>query len=333
MKLKIGVYNVEWMRDLFDTDGNPKTSGKELTRSQQLADVIKAMDPDFLGIVEGPNTLVNGSKTASKQLEIWTQTFIHSSNYIGIHGFPSAGQQELCAIYNPDKVNVLFTPETKSGKRFDEPFLQDTTNRLIKEQYKHYRPPLELSILDLDDTLITRVIIAHTKSKGIFDMVDYARFEQISARDRLKLFAECMSIRERCDEYLEKNQQVMVMGDINDGFELDFYENKFAKSAVEILLGDVWKPELVLKPVLPKPKLNSYGYTPNSSKYKDRITGDQINVLIDHILASQGLNVLSGTVWNPYLEKSNVTIQAISDSLKKASDHFPVLCEIETSNP
>lgn len=144
-----------------------------------------------------------------------------------------------------------------------------------------------MSILDLDDSLITRVIIAHTKSKGIFDMVDYARFEQISARDRLKLFAECMSIRERCDEYLEKNQQVMVMGDINDGFELDFYENKFSKSAVEILLGDLWKPGYVLKSVLPKPRLNSYGFTPNSSRYKDRITGDQINVLIDHILASQ----------------------------------------------
>lgn len=333
MKLRIGVYNVEWMRDLFDTEGNPKTSGKELTRSQQLAEVIKEMNPDFLGIVEGPNTLVDGSKTASNQMEIWTHTFIPGSNYKGVHGFPSSGQQELCAIYNPDKINVLFTPETKAGKRFDEPFLQDTTNRLIKEQYRHYRPPLELSILGLDDSFITRVIIAHTKSKGIFDMVDYARFEQISARDRLKLFAECMSIRERCDEYLEKGQQVMVMGDINDGFELDFYENKFSKSAVEILLGDLWKPEFVLKSVLPKPKLNSYGYTPNSSKYKDRITGDQINVLIDHILASQGVNVVQGAVWNPYLEKDNTKIQAVADSLKKGSDHFPILCEIAITNP
>src|SRR5690606_14802147 len=211
MKLKIGVYNVEWMRDLFDTEGNPKMTGKELTRSQQLAEVISAMDADFLGIVEGPNTLVDGSKKASAQMEIWTQTFIPGSNYKGIHGFPSAGQQELCAIYKPDKINVLFTPETKAGKRFDEPFLQDTTNRLIKEQYVHYRPPLELSILGLDDSFITRVIIAHTKSKGIFDMVDYARFEQISARDRLKLFAECMSIRERCDEYVEKNERLEVM--------------------------------------------------------------------------------------------------------------------------
>jgi hypothetical protein len=329
MKLKIAVYNVEWMRNLFDADGQPVTTGKDGARSQQLAEIVDAMDPDFMGIVEGPNTLVSGARTASAQLEAWTQLFIPSKVYKGIHGFPSAGQQELCAIYKPDKLKVLFTPVTELGKRFDEPFLVDTTNRLIKEQYEHYRPPLELSLLTADGQFISRVIIAHTKSKGIFDMVDYARFEQISARDRLKLFAECMSIRERCDTYLQKGQQVMVMGDINDGFDLDFYENKFSKSAVEILLGDTWYPELILKSVLPKPKLGSYGYTPNSSRYKDRITGDRINVLIDHILASQGLNFSNGKVWNPYSEKDNPVIQGLRSQLLNGSDHFPVMVELE----
>lgn len=329
MKLKIAVYNVEWMRNLFDTDGQPVTTGKDGERSRQLAAIIDAMDPDFLGVVEGPNTLVSGAKTATAQLEAWSQLFLPSKVYKGIHGFPSAGQQELCAIYKPDKLKVLFTPVVDQSKRFDEPFLVDTTNRLIKEQYEHYRPPLELSLLTPDGQFISRVIIAHTKSKGIFDMVDYARFEQISARDRLKLYAECMSIRERCDSYLQKGQQVMVMGDINDGFDLDFYENKFSKSAVEILLGDTWYPELILKSTLPKPKLNSYGYVPNSSRYKDRITGDKINVLIDHILVSQGLNCSNGKVWNPYLEKDNLTIQGLRAQLLNASDHFPVMVEIE----
>lgn len=329
MKLKIGVYNIQWMRDLFNTDGTPNTSGRDHERSQFLASIIENMNPDFLGIVEGPNTLVDQSKTASLQLESWLSEYLPSSNLKGIHGFPSPGQQELCALYNPDKIKVLFTAETKASKRFDEPFLMDTTNRLIKEQYVHYRPPLELSILNLEDIFLTRVIIAHTKSKGIFDMVDYARFEQISERDRLKLFAECMSIRERCDEYLEKNQEVIVMGDINDGFELDFYENRFSKSAVELLLGDIWKPEFVLKSVLPKPKLNAYGWTPNSSRFRDRITGDVVNVLIDHILASQGLKILSGQVWNPYLEKDDPIISGLKSALLKGSDHFPILSEIE----
>lgn len=329
MNLKLGVYNIAWMRDLFEKDGQPKTTGKEETRSRQIADIIKAIDPDFLGIVEGPDTLVSGTKTSTSQLEAWSAHFLPELTFKGIHGFPSPGQQELCALYKPEKLQVLFTPETKAGDRFDEPFLVDTTNRMIKEQYKHYRPPLELSLLTLDGKFLTRVIIAHTKSKGIFDKVDYARFEQISQRDRLRQFGECMHIRQRCDDYLAKGQNVVVMGDINDGFELDFYENRFAKSAVEILLGDLWKPEWILKPALPKPKLNSGGYVPYSGKFKDRITRDEFTILIDHILLSQGIRLIKGEIWNPQTEKANPKIQSLKHALNAVSDHFPVSAEVE----
>ncbi|PZV87516.1 endonuclease/exonuclease/phosphatase family metal-dependent hydrolase [Algoriphagus aquaeductus] len=329
MQLKIGVYNIAWMRDLFESNGTPKTSGKEETRSKQLADIIRAMNPDFLGIAEGPDTLVSGAKTSTQQLEDWSAHYLPDFTFKGIHGFPSAGQQELCALYKPDKIKVLFTPETRDGERFNQPFLMDTTNRMIKEQYQHYRPPLELSLLGPDDRMLTRVIIAHTKSKGIFDKVDYARFEQLSQRDRLRLFGECMHIRERCDSYLSKGQEVIVMGDINDGFELDFYENRFSKSAVEILLGDLWKPEWVLRSVLPKPKLTAHGWTPYSGRYKDRITGDLFNVLIDHIMVSRGIKVLKGQVWNPYLEKNDPLIQSLKNQLILVSDHYPIYTEIE----
>ncbi len=329
MKLRVGVYNVEWMRDLFEPVGTPKTTGKEGIRSRQLATIIQAMDLDFLGIVEGPDTLVNGSKTTSVQLSAWANEFLPGHTFSAIHGFPSSGQQELGALFDSTKIKVLFTPEIKDGERFNQPFLMDTTNRMIKEQYQHFRPPLELSILGLDNTLLTRVIIAHTKSKGIFDKVDYARFEQISQRDRLRQFGECMHIRERCDQYLYKGQQVMVMGDINDGFELDFYENRFSKSALEILLGELWKPEWILKSVLPKPKLNAHGWTPYSGRYKDRITGDQFTVLIDHILVSQGIRVIKGQVWNPFLEKADPLVQSVKDLLIQASDHFPIFTEVE----
>lgn len=330
MNLRIAVYNMEWMRDLFEPDGTPKMTGKDGKRSKKLADIVKALQVDFLGVVEGPDTLVNGSKTTSGQLIAWADEFMPGHTFSAVHGFPSSGQQELGAMFDSTKLKVLFTPETRDGERFNEPFLMDTTNRMIKEQYRHYRPPLELSILGLDDQLISRVIIAHTKSKGIFDKVDYARFEQLSQRDRLRLFGECMHIRERCDQYLAKGQNIIVMGDINDGFELDFYENKFSKSAVELLLGDTWKPDWILKSVLPKPKLTAYGWTPYSGNYKDRITGDEFNVLIDHILVSKGIKVLKGQVWNPFLEKEDPIIQSLKNELIQAADHYPIYAEIET---
>ncbi len=328
MKLKIAIYNVEWMRRLFDKNGNPITTGDEGNRSQQLATIVSTINPDFLGIVEGPDTLVNGSKTASIQLEKWANHFGLNNNFKGVHGHPSNGQQELCALYDSSKIKVEFTPTNSSKNQFDQPFLVDTTNRLIKEQYKHYRPPLELTIKSLTNNHFSKVIIAHTKSKGIFAPVDYAKYEQISERDRMRLYAECMSIRDKCDEYLTTGNNVIVMGDINDGVGMDFYENRFSKSAVEILLGDLWEPEMILKSVLPKPKWTSNGWKPSSSRFRDRITEDNINVLIDHILISQGLFSSNSKVWNPYLEKDDIVIQSLSNELKNASDHFPIVAEV-----
>ena len=39
-----------------------------------------------------------------------------------------------------------------------------------------------------NDHELVRIIVAHTKSKGIFDMVDMTRFEQLSERNRRILF-------------------------------------------------------------------------------------------------------------------------------------------------
>ncbi|ODS37945.1 MAG: hypothetical protein A7316_08820 [Candidatus Altiarchaeales archaeon WOR_SM1_86-2] len=331
MRLKIAVYNVEWMRRLFDSNGGPITTGDEKTRSERLAKVINEMSPDIMGVVEGPDTLVDGSKTASGQLEKWVSKFNLSPNYKAVHGYPSNGQQELCALYDETKVKVSFKPETNAKNPFDKPFLVDTTDSLIKEHYKHYRPPLELLVTDANDenNRLTRIIVTHTKSKGIFKKVDMARFEQISERDRKKLYAECISIRERCNEWLAKGENVIVMGDVNDGAGMDIYENRFKKSALETLLGDVWNPELILKSVVGRPKPDQYGWTPSSSSFKDKITKDTFNVLIDHILVSQKIKVVEGAVWNPHLENSTQNIKALKNDLNKASDHYPILAEIE----
>jgi hypothetical protein len=44
------------MRNLFTVEGQPKTDGEEGERSAKLAEVVRAIDPDILGVVEGPDT-------------------------------------------------------------------------------------------------------------------------------------------------------------------------------------------------------------------------------------------------------------------------------------
>jgi len=114
---------------------------------------------------------------------------------------------------------------------------------------------------------------------------------------------------------------------------MDYYERRHMRSAIEILLGDVWEPELILKHVLPRPKLQKYGWVPSSSRFKDRLTGDEFNVLIDHILVSQLVPLTDGMVWNPYLKQKDAATTAQVKGLKKslldASDHFPVSAVVD----
>lgn len=64
---------MEWMKRVFTAKGKPVSSVKEAERSARLAEIVKAIDPDFLGIVEGPDTTASGNKTASKQMDAWTK--------------------------------------------------------------------------------------------------------------------------------------------------------------------------------------------------------------------------------------------------------------------
>lgn len=336
MKLKVAVYNVEWMTRLFNSSGELKTSGAEAARAEKLARIVDKMSPDILGIVEGPDTTVSGSRIASKQIQQWAAAHGLHASYKGVHGFPSNGQQELCALYRSDKIKVEFKPEKRKSKHpFNEQFLVDTSDTLIKEAYKHYRAPLEMRVLSLASPAkeVARVIVAHTKSKGIFDSVDIARFEQLSERNRKKLYAECLSIRERCDQWLtdEPKRNVVVMGDINDGAGMDYYERRFSRSAVELLMGDPWEPEIQLKHVLNKPKIGSKGWTPYSSDFRDTITEFTVNVLIDHILVSRNVGVSDATVWNPHLKSNdnNTDIHDVEDDLDSAADHYPVMATLD----
>lgn len=333
MELNIAVYNMEWMVKLFDKNGVLKTDPESEGRAEHLAEVVRIINPDILGIVEGPDTTKDASKMAAEQIKQWADRYGLDADYQAVHGFPSGGIQELCALYKSSKVTLTHKPtESQNKNPFNQPFLIDTNEELIKEHYKHFRPPLELSVKSASGgDELARIIVAHAKSKGIFDRVDFHRYEQLSERNRRKLYAECSSIRERCDQWLvdKPHRHVIVMGDINDGFGKDYYEQRFSRSAVEILLGDVWHPELILTSVIKeKPKVGKFGWTPSTSRFTDTVTKDTLNVLIDHILVSQGVTVLDTTVWNPYMDHKPDTkdqmVKEIKNHLNGASDHFPV---------
>ena len=333
--IKICSYNIEWFTKLFDANNNFITSSDpakqaEITeRLEAIAEVLARIDADLVGIVEAPNTTTTtGARSTVDALELFASHFGLRCNK-AIIGFPSPGQQEIAILFDPAKVEVEHDPggtATLKNPPFTEQFQIDTDEDGIKELYKHYRPPLEAKVTKLDDNTSFKLMVVHAKSKGIFSNNERLHWEREAQRNRRKLFAECTSIRRRVDEWLKNGEGVVVMGDINDGPGMDFTEFQFARSAVEIVIGDIYEVDSLLRSVASRPKWGNYGWEPSTASFVDSFTGKRVNALIDHILFSQQIDMVpdSGRIWNPYDDDQLANDSAIKAALRKASDHYPV---------
>lgn len=330
MSLRICSYNIEWFNHLFNADNTLKTGQDEQKRLNAIKNVLLKIKPDFIGIVEAPNTTADGQQSTIKKLENFAQ-FAGLPTRKAVTGFISGGTQEIAVLFDPDKLTVNHDPggdpNVKKNPPFDGEFYFDTDDDRIKEVYKHYRPPLEVRAAVNQTGTEFNVMVAHPKSKGIFDSMDMLHWERSSRRNRLKLYAECEWIRRRVDEWLDDSKHVVVMGDFNDGPGMDFYEFKHGRSAIELVMGDIFEPDRILRNHAGMPKWTSYGWKPASARFKDRMTEDYVNVLIDHILVSPGLPILDGSykIWNPFEDNEAETIRK---DLLDASDHFPVTVDL-----
>jgi len=117
------------------------------------------------------------------------------------------------------------------------------------------------------------------------------------------------------------------MGDVNDGPGMDWFELRFGKSAVDLLIGDLYQPDQILRSLGGRPHWTRNGWEPASARFKDRVTETYINVLIDHLLVSADLAAAASghRVWNPYQQND---LAGLKSDLNEASDHFPVSLNI-----
>jgi len=337
MTLRICTYNIRDFDDLFTAhdafaggDRDEKTTRLEVREA--IRDVLLAVDPDVLGVVEGPDTTATGSRSTVAALETfaaWGGLRVRKA----LTGFVSQGKQELALLYDPDRVRARHAPggsaNSKSNPRFDGELQFDTDDDRVKEVYRFYRPPLEAKLSVQASGRDLYLMLCHAKSKGIFDAMDVVHWDRENRRNRRKLHAECTWMRRRVDEWLGKGRDVIVMGDFNDGPEMDYYERELGRSAVEIVMGDVFDPDSVLRNGAGRPTWTRFGWSPASASFRDRLTDTWVNVLIDHILVSRGLPVAPGKphrVWDPYLLPE---AKSLKQTLWRASDHYPVSLDLD----
>ncbi|PQJ36803.1 hypothetical protein BSZ35_00165 [Salinibacter sp. 10B] len=376
---RLATYNIEWFNRLFDEENELDLSESDSNghgptkaeRAEAIATVLETIDPDLLTVIEGPDKTKTGRSTV-EALENFASYFDLRISEAAT-GFRSNGSQEIGLMFDPERVSVqhapggqpleslttseeVENPEEEVGQladildgegleptpRFDGAYTFDIRDNEVNEIHNFYRPPFEAKVtLKQEDgeNVQFRTISAHLKSKGIFDAYDRLQHRKTSLRNRRKILAQAQWIRYRVDEFLNQGDEVVVMGDFNDGPGFDYFERRFGQSSMETVMGDVGEPAKILRNPFTDPEWGEYGWSPATAAFYQEKTGKYFNTLIDYVMVSRGLAQKSDPDWeifHPYQnerfdKEENGDLVEVRDAFKKASDHYPVTVDLAFS--
>jgi len=335
--LKMVVWNMEWMNDLFGPNDQPAqfrpndeptVHNKKATvkqRRDDLSGVLNEIDVAIVVVIEGPNR--------TSELQLFFDSDVNGTwkTYVQY----SKGQSQNIGIAVRIDTNKFESTPFKyfDSNRIDsfDDFLLDTEGDKVQELHSFERKPLYVEIYPSNSTAF-RVLGLHLKSKGIFDAYEWSKWWQISEGNRKKILAQASYIRtEFLDKYLTqdstKDIPLIVCGDINDGPGLDASEKKIFGSAIERLMGSIWKPHLCLGNALfdsldsrDKEELNFDKI--QTTSYKDPIfINTWHKVWIDHVMYTKNLD---NWVCGANIYKDVRSGNKIWEDYKHSSDHFPI---------
>jgi hypothetical protein len=231
-----------------------------------------------------------------------------------VTGFPSGTEQEIAFLYDPARLTARHDP----GGSADWPRFDGAVTG-PDGPVTHSKPPLEVTVTAGDHRL--RLIGVHAKSKNPHGARDADDEIRIARMNRIKQLAQCRWIRGRVDERLAKGDDVIVMGDLNDGPGLDAYEAEFGQSGVEVVLGTgataLTDPHarMALSRRLAAAPTTSRFWLPSEARY--------FEALLDFIMVSPQLcsPAPAWRIWHPF---NTPEASPFRDALLAASDHFPV---------
>ncbi len=334
--MRIATYNVEWFTNLFDDEGqlleDEKWSGRmDVKRGDQLhalGQVFQAIDADAIMVIEAPDE--NRRRSSRLALENFAERFgLRTSK--AIIGFGNTTQQEIALLYDPSVIEPSHSPrETDAVPRFDSAFLIDLDTDAAPDLVKWSKPPFEVAVRSLKSGNEFRMIGVHAKSKAPYGSNDPAEILRISIENRRKQLAQCIWLRKRVVEDLASGDDVIVLGDFNDGPGLDEYEKLFGRSSVEIVLGEDGAEKL-FDPHASLAITQRIGASPTTSRFRIPPDGNYLSALLDYIMISPRLRSLSPhwMIWHPFENFGCYGNEPLREALLTASDHFPVTLDIE----
>lgn len=331
--MKIATYNVEWFSNLFDDDGHllddDGWSGRwDVTRAQQtaaLGAVFQAMNVDGVMVIEAPDS--HARRDGAAALEGFAARFGLRTRK-AIIGYVNDTQQEILFLYDPDVLTVHHDPRSDGAPRFDGTIKMDLDVDAQPDPVRWSKPPLELAVTHVSGTQF-RLIGVHAKSKAPHGARNDAQVMRISIANRRKQLAQCIWLRRRVEAHLTAGENVIVLGDFNDGPGLDEYEKLFGRSGVEIVLGE-GEGEQLFDPHARMALSQRIGAMPVTARFKLRREGRFLSALLDYIMVSQSVREMGAewTILHPFDHQDCFDDKALCAALLIASDHYPVVLDL-----
>jgi len=142
--------------------------------------------------------------------------------------------------------------------------------------------------------------------------------------------AQCIWLRNRIKEHLAAGDNLIVLGDFNDGPGLDEYEKLFGRSGVEIVLGDDGGPGL-FDPHARMALSQRVGAMPATARFYNKEQKRYFQALLDYVMLSPPLLARRPVwrIWHPFDDPECYADPVMRDALLTASDHFPVTVDLE----
>jgi len=345
--MRIATYNVEWFDWLFDDAGHLKADGKwsrrhNVTRAQQieaLGIVFSALNADAVMIIEAPDH--NGKRTTINALEEFSRVFELRARKV-IIGFGNDTQQEIALLYDPDVIEVRHDPQgAETGKkgardapRFDGVFRIDLDIDASEDLVSFSKPPFEVAARTKAGVAF-RMIGVHLKSKAPHGARNADAEMRLSIANRRKQLAQAIWLRQRIDSHLERDESLIILGDLNDGPGLDEYENLFGRSSVEIILGNESDEGCLYDPnarraLLGKSRPKLIG-PPTSARFYNGKEKRYFQALLDYVMVSTDLveKTPQWRIWHPFDDPGCWEVKELREALIVASDHYPVSMDID----
>lgn len=349
-RLRLACYNIAWFARLFDRRNRLVADLEwsalcDVTRRRQaaaIAEVLGRVDADCFAVIEAPNSGRRQSCVA--ELEGFAAHF-GLRQRAALIGFANPTEQEIALLFDPDRIRAEHAPigealdqaTARSGElpfgtpRFDSIFPADLDGDGKIGLHRFSKPPLEAVVEDRATGVSFRLIAVHLKSKAPHITGSPAKVHRRGLENRAKQYAQATWLRARLEEHMAAGEEVITLGDFNDGPGFDEFEQTTGHSSVELVTGGPDRPETMLANPFAGQRMTADGARPSTARFHDG-RGGYLNALIDFIMLSPGLAARAQPawrIWHPFDDAGCRADESLRRALMDASDHFPVSIDLE----